>query len=444
MIDDRSDRRFSRRRILLGVAAGSVLGPFVPLLDREARGGSPLPFPTRIILLFSPNGTLHERWVPTGTIDDFTLGPILAPLEAYKAQLVVIDGLRVIHDGLGDPHQRGMGALWTGTGLRSGPFVGFNGGSAGYASGISVDQSIANTVGGESRYRSLELGVHTGGANVWTRMCYAGPDQPLAPADDPQATFERLFAELGIGMAGFARLKAERRSVLDFVTDDLAVLARQHGANDRIKLEAHLTAIRAMEQRNETATPRCDIPTLEFGLDPDANDSFPEVSRRQIDQLVMALACDLTRVASLQWSSASSIVRFTWLRQDVAHHDLSHLGDDDPAMVDQMTAINRWYAEEVKYLLDRLAAVPEGNGTLLDHTLVVWGNELSRGNSHGNHPVPFVLAGGANGRIAMGRYLRYDSIEHNRLLVSLCHYMGLDEQEAFGNDPSRGGLDGLL
>jgi hypothetical protein len=121
------------------------------------------------------------------------------------------------------------------------------------------------------------------------------------------------------------------------------------------------------------------------------------------------------------------------------------LGDDDPTMLDQITAVNVWYSEQVKYLLDQLASVPEGDGTLLDHTLVVWGNELSRGNSHGNHPVPFVLAGGANGLIEMGRYLDYGDTPHNRMLVSLCHYMGLTDQGSFGdNDPASGGLDGLL
>jgi hypothetical protein len=437
--------RFSRRAFLGSTAAGAMLTPFVPLLEPEAKGGGAPAFPTRIIFLFSANGTLHERWVPSGGQTDFTLSQILAPLELYKDRLVILDGMRVIRQGLGDGHQMGMACMWTGNQLLPGPFQGGDGGSAGYSGGISVDQHIANTVGVETPYKSLEFGVMTGGANNWTRMCYAGADQPVAPEDNPQAMFDRLFADLDVDPAGMEKLKAERRSVIDLVKGDLTTLTSRYGGNDKLKIEAHLEAIRAIEMRNEAAVPVCEQPVLNLGFDPYANDNFPETSSRQIDQLVMALACDLTRVASLQWSASVSGVRFSWLGQTTGHHDLSHLGDDDPTMLDQITAVNIWYAEQVKYLLDQLAAIPEGDGTLLDHTLVVWGNELSRGNSHGNHPVPFVLAGGANGLMEMGRYLDYGDTPHNRMLVSLCHYMGLSEQQSFGdNDPASGGLDGLL
>jgi hypothetical protein len=113
-------------------------------------------------------------------------------------------------------------------------------------------------------------------------------------------------------------------------------------------------------------------------------------------------------------------------------------------MVDKITAINTWYSEQVKYLMDALAAIPEGTGSVLDNTLIVWGNELSRGNSHGNEPVPFVLLGGASGALEMGRFLQYDGTRHNRLLVSICHAMGLTEQQTFGDtDGGSGGLQGL-
>jgi hypothetical protein len=428
-----------RRRELLATSTLAALAPFVPILDVEAQGAPRLP--SRLVLLFSPNGTLYENWAPVGSETDFALSPILAPLLPYQDKLVVLDGLRVIRNGLGDGHQMGMGGLWTGSRLLPGPFGGFNGGSAGFAGGTSVDQAIANAIGAETPYKSLELGVLTGpNANVWTRMCYAAPGQPLAPEDNPAAIFDRLFAR-GKG----EQVRAERKSVLDLVSSDLASLRAQYGGSDRLKLEAHLEAVRALEQRNSRSLPTCNVGPDEAELEYLKNDDFPAISARQIDQLVMALACDLTRVASLQWSASSSLLRFTWLGQSSAHHNISHLGDDDPSMIEQMTAVQTWYAEQVKYLLDQLAQVPEGDGTLLDHTLVVWGNELSRGNSHGNHPVPFVLAGGANGMIPTGRYLTYDDVEHNRLLVSLCHYMGLDGQVSFGdNDPSSGGLVGLV
>lgn len=435
---------FGRRAFLGTTAAGAVLAPFVPLLEPEARGGGATPYPTRIVFLFSANGTMHENWVPSGSETDFTLNTILASLEPYKDKLIILDGMRVIRQGLGDGHQMGMACMWTGNQLLPGPFQGGDGGTAGYSGGISVDQQIANAVGNETAYKSLEFGVMTGGANNWTRMCYAGPDQPVAPEDNPQAMFDRLFADLDVDPAGMEKLKAERRSVIDLVKGDLEGLSARYGSGDKMKIDAHLEAIRAIEMRNEAAVPACEVPTLDLGFDFYANDNFPEVSSRQIDQLVMSLACDMTRVASLQWSASVSGVRFSWLGHDMGHHDISHLGDGDASMVTRMTQVNTWYCEQVKYMLDQMAAIPEGDGTLLDHTLVVWGNELSRGNSHGNQPVPFVLAGGANGLIEMGRYLDYGDLEHNRMLVQLCHYMGLDSQASFGdNDPSSGGLPGF-
>jgi hypothetical protein len=432
--------RFSRRAFLGGGAAAAGILPFVPLLESEAGGSA---FPKRIILLFSANGTIHENWVPQGGESDFTLSPILAPLEGHRDKLVILDGLEVIRQGIGDGHQMGMGSLWTGSQLLPGEFMGGDGGFAGYAGHASVEQAIATSIGNETPYRSLEFGAQTGGANVWTRMSYSDANQPLPPEDNPQAMFDRLFADLGADPAGVEKLKAERRSVIDLVKGDLESIQSRYGGNDRIKVEAHLDAIRAVEMRNDAAVPACDTPSLDLGFDPFANGNFPAVVQRQIDLMVMALACDLTRVASMQCSASVSGTLFSWLGQSTGHHDLSHLGDDDPTMIQQITDVNIWYAQQLNYLLDALAAVPEGDGTLLDNTLVVWGNELSRGNSHGNHPVPFVLAGGAGVGLAGGRYLQYDRVPHNRMLVSICQMLGHDVDTFGDNDPDAGGLPGL-
>jgi Protein of unknown function (DUF1552) len=206
----------------------------------------------------------------------------------------VLDGLREIRDGLGDGHQMGIGSLWTGSKLMPGPFGGFDGGTAGYAGGISVDQKIASMLSLDTVYKSLELGVMTGKtANIWTRMCYAGPGQPVAPEDNPKALFDRLF-----GAAATEKRKAERRSVIDMVKGDLESRKARYGGSDRTKIEAHLEAIRAIELRNDTPIPVCHAPTLDLGFDFYKNDNFPQVSSRQIDQLVVALSCDLTRVAT--------------------------------------------------------------------------------------------------------------------------------------------------
>ncbi len=445
MSSRRFNPNFSRRAFLGTLGASGVLVPFLPMLDRELEA-APGDFPLRLLLLFSANGTLHERWAPTGSESDFTLGPILSPLEAYKDRMVVLDGLEVSRDGPGDGHQKGMGILWTGSRLLEGTeFAGGDGSSAGWGGGISIDQHIAGTVGTDTPYKSLEFGVQTQGASVWSRMCYAGGDQPLAPEDNPQAMFDRLFADYDVDASELDRLKAQRQSVIDLVKGDLDSLLVRHGsANDKLKIEAHLASIRAIEQRNQAEVPACEIPGAPAGIDHQANDNFPTVSQLQTDIMAMALTCGLTRVASMQWSASVSNVRHNWVGVPEGHHDLSHLGDGDQSMIDKLTSINTWYAEQTRYLMDALASIPEGDGSVLDNTLIVWGNELSRGNSHGNNPVPFVLLGGAGGKIQMGRYLQYDGTRHNRLLVSLCHAMGMPEQQTFGDtDTGSGGLPGL-
>jgi hypothetical protein len=435
-------RPFSRRAFLGTLASAGILAPFLPLSRGLAAGEG---YPRRLVLLFSPNGTLHERWKPSGSAKNFELSQILAPLEPWKDRLVVVDGLHVITtSGPGDEHQKGMGHLWTASPLQASA-TGANGSVVLWSSGASVDQVIAQAIGSATAHQSLEFGVQTGdGASVFSRMSYAGPGEPVAPEKDPSEMFDRLFGDLDADPGAIEALKAQRGSVIDLVKGDLDSLATRMGTEDRAKLEAHLDAMREIEKRNELAVPVCEVPP-EPGVGPGGNAQFPAVSRLQIDQLVMALACDLTRVASLQWSTAVSSTRFDWLGIGTGHHDLSHLGNSDPTMLSTITAINTWYAEEVAYLLDKLAAVPEGDGTLLDNTLVVWGNELSRGNTHGHSPVPFVLAGGAGGAFETGRWLEVDGHPHNRLLVSICRAMGLDETDTFGaTDPGTGGLPGLV
>lgn len=146
----------------------------------------------------------------------------------------------------------------------------------------------------------------------------------------------------------------------------------------------------------------------------------------------MALQCDLTRVASLQWSNSVGQIRHTWQGISGAHHDMSHEGDSHSAAQESLTKINVWYAEQLAYLLGKLAATPEGNGTMLDNTAVLWCNELSKGNSHTHNPMMYVLAGGAGGAIPTGRSLSFPNGRVNNLLVSLCNAFG-DPLNTFGN-----------
>jgi hypothetical protein len=395
--------------------------------------------------MFSPNGTLPSRWTPSGGERDFELSPILSPLEDHRDDLVILSGIDQQGAG-GDGHQNGMGGMLTGERLNPGPFGGVGAPPAGWANGPSLDQRIAEVIGYETRLRSLELGVQVGAADNWGRMCYRGRNQPLPPEDDPAAVYERVFGELHTDPEVLAHLRERRGSILDAVGAQYDALAEQLGAADRQRLEAHAEAVRDIELRltNSGALegPACEDPVVGNVSSYD-EEAFPEIGDLMSDLLVMALRCDITRVASLQWSRSVSNTRFTWLGIETGHHDLSHLGDDDGDAVEALTLINQWYATQFANLLTKLASVPEGDKTMLDNTLLLWCNELGKGNTHSRDDAPYVLGGRAGGALHTGRFLSYDQQPHNDLLVSLLNLMGVDDS-SFGNPEwCNGPLTGL-
>src|SRR5262245_55050119 len=232
--------------------------------------------PKRLILIFSPNGTVLNRWTPSGNETGFALSDILSPLQPHRSDLLILDGLVNAPAGYGpgDDHERGIGCLWTGKELQPGPFQGGAGDPSGFADGISVDQEIANRIGTGSRFKSLEFGVQTNdsaGATVWDRMCYAGPNQPLPPTSNPYTAFDRIFGDMSADQIQLARRLAQRRSVLDAVMADYGRLAPRLGASDRQKLEAHLTSIREVEVRlaagDTGRPPACQRPDLGTPID---------------------------------------------------------------------------------------------------------------------------------------------------------------------------------
>lgn len=437
----------SRRAALTAFGSAAALPLLDAMFPSRARAQAAA-YPRRFVVFFSSCGTIAPTWAPAGGERDFVLSPILAPLEPFRGDLVVIRGVDQQGGGAGVGHQAGMGGVLTGSGLNPGPFGAGGGDRSGWASSLSVDQRIANAIGNDTAFKSIELGVQVGPADNMGRMCYAGSNRPIPPEDDPYRAFARVFASLTADPAALARVRAHRLSVLDRVAGRYARLSARLGAADRQKLEAHLGSIREIEARLAVVPapgPSCQVPALAPGADVKANDAFPHIGKLQMDLLVMALACDLTRVASLQWSRAASPVRFTWLDINELHHDLSHRGDDDAGAVDKLTRINRWYAEQLAYLIGRMKQIPEGDGTLLDNTIVLWCNELAKGNVHGRVDAPYVLAGRAGGALATGRYLQFDgNVPHNNLLVSLIHAMGQSDA-SFGNpDWCTGPLAGLL
>jgi uncharacterized protein DUF1552 len=424
--------RLARRMLLRGAAGATLALPWLEATGTARAHG----FPRRLVVVMTPNGTIAPDWTPSGGEHDFVLGPILEPLEPHREDLLVLAGIDMessYHGPGDDSHWNGMGHLLTGTELVEAP-------PAFWAGGQSVDQRIADAVGAQTPLRSLELAVEKFFEHVSSRMCYRAAGQPIPPEPSPHAAFERLF-----GVVPPAR-RARRRLVLDEVRHELASFQARLGGADRQRLDAHVAAVEEISVKlDKLPGGACPAAEPDPGVDPADATQYPVVGDLQMDLLVRALACDLTRVVTLQWGIAGSNIVHHWLGQSVQHHELSHRTDADA--IAQLSVINRWYAERFAYLLAALKAVPEGDGTLLDHSVVVWCNELSEGSLHSRRAVPFVLAGSCGGYFATGRFLQYGGAAaghvHNDLLVSLCHAMGV-EIATFGNPAyCHGPLPGL-
>lgn len=321
------------------------------------------------------------------------------------------------------------------------------GGAESSTRGASVDQYIASRLGDGVRFASLEFGVHTSawGGNVQTRMCYRAAGTFAPPDDDPASLYRRLFAGLSSGPE-LSPAQLRRRSSLDLVRNELTALRGAVGTDEQRRLDVHLDALRTVERSlAETPLTGCVAPGMP-SLDPRDNDAFPLVGRAQTDLLLAALQCGMTRVASIQWSHTVSPTVCRWVGNREGHHTLSHMADTDPAGVQQFVDAERWFAEQFALLVERLAALPEpgGSGRMLDHTLVLWAKELGDSRLHECRAVPFVLAGGAGGRLATGRYLRFEGEPHQRLLVTVCQAMGLDNPTFGDASQGTGPLRGVL
>jgi hypothetical protein len=400
--------------MLLGTAAMTVP------LAREwgtPRGPSPV-FPTRLVIFYTPNGTVADAWRPTGTETSFTLGPIMAPLAPFQDRLLILDEVNnyVARGGAGGGHARGMGTLLTGVQLPPGPFLG-----AAYAASISIDQLIAQSVGAATLFRSLELAVQPRGSEVWERLSYAGPNEPMPPFESPWDAASTLFGEIAA---------SNRQAYLDLLAtsrDELKEVTQLYAGDDARRLAFHGASLDEVERRLRLTPPAITVPPPSLGapLDLEPRENFGPIGRKHIDVLVAALANDRTRVATLQWAKASGDPTFPDLGFPEPHHELSHRPDDDADGQDKLTRINRWYAGHLAYLLGQLASIREGDETLLDHTCVVWTSELGKGNIHSYDNTPFVLCGGANGQLKTGRYLKLGGASHLDLLVSLANLMGV-------------------
>lgn len=514
----RIPRTLSRRAMLRGALGVGVALPWLELMRPRGLRAQTVAPPKRFGIMFSPCGTIPENWVSTiNNRDerDFTLSTILEPLAPFQDDVVVMRGMNFETAQLppiANVHDQGMTHMLTGTPLVKGPAGAgranhFLDGSAG---GPSIDQHIAAAIGGETLLPSLELGVESTDTfleTLVTHMCYGPVDQndpykraiPIQPVDDPVQIYARLTGSTRAGTT--EQILADlnnRKSVLDYVTGDYGDLMGQLGSDDRAKLDQHLTNIRDIETRvtkliaNPTSSSCPGIqaihptsPQRQTCLrDQDLRDpaviatqaanycvtNFQDIGKLQMDMMVLALQCDLTRVASLQWSTAESTVIHTWLPLEYQgtreHHMMTHNESVDvsamAAMVDQATAltirrdltkIHNWYAQQFAYMLGKLKAIDEGNGqSVLDNMLFYWCNELGEGGKHTYFNVPMVMAGSCGGQLPTGRYLDYlggqtpgfgHGVAHNKLFVTMLKLFGIDEN-TFGDPDYAGVIPGLV
>ena len=328
---------------------------------------------------------------------------------------------------------KGMGHMLTGIELLAGDTMGGAGTPAGFAGGISIDQRIAADIGMNTRFPSLEFGVMVQSSDVWSRMIYSGANQPLPPMEDPVAAFSRIFSGSTLSAAQAAILLKRRQSVLDYVQGSLGGLAGRVGADDKVRVEQHLNSVQQIEKQLLAQTGACSAPTVTT-IDLKQVANYPAIGKTQMDLLIASLACDQTRIASLQWSRSVSDIPMPWLNISTGHHTLSHDADTDATAQASLVQINTWYAQQFAYLLQGLDNVIESDGTtLLDNTMVVWINELAKGNVHSHNPLPVVIGGGAGGALRTGRLVTYSPAQtHNNLLVSIANAMGTNIS-TFGN-----------
>jgi hypothetical protein len=422
----------TRREFLkhLGISAASV--PFLTGLPSLALAESLAKPKQRLIILFSPDGVVPTTFWPDEVGTEFTLKQSLKPLEPFKNKTLILNGVCDRVRGDGDNHMRGIGCLLTGSELFPGNIQGGSDTPAGWSSGISIDQEIKNYLQKSAitrtRFGSLEFGVMVPEhADTWTRMVYAGANKPVAPIDDPYLMFQKLY--------GSMKDKELLKSVLDDLSEDIKKVKTQISKADQKLLDEHMSLVRDMETEIKTASKTNvghKVPDITPGVRRD-NNNIPQISKLQIDLMVSAFLADSARVATLQYTNSVGQARFTWLGIQEGQHDLSHEPDSNKEAQEKLTKINQWYCEQLAYLAKKLSETkePDGNGTLLDNTTIVWTNELGQGNSHTLENIPFVVVGGGLG-FKMGRSMKYDRVPHNRLLMSLAHGFG-HRIESFGN-----------
>jgi len=452
-----SKNRLTRRTLLRGAGHVAIALPFLEaMLEPRRSHAQSAQAPLRFVVFYSPGGTLLDKWRPTGTETQFKLSDMMSPLVPHQDNLLFVDGLSlsITALGVGHPHSRGMAGVLTGTELLPGTFV-TGGGSAGFANGPSIDQVIAKRISTGLKFPSLEFstawaisgrslmdGAVAETSNAADEITYAAANQPLPPMIRAQAAFDRVFKDLPTGGADAAALENKRqKSILDAVLAQYNSVSAQVGAEDRAKLQEHAQLIREMEGSlgSVTSGQSCTPPTAPGATELDV----PTKGKLMTDLLVTSLACNLTHVGTMQWADSESKfpLNFDPLKLPDHHHGYQHDTKYDPTA---LFKIYQWFGSNFAYLLDKLKSVKEGDGTMLDNTVVLWVSEIQEPPTHNQTNMPFVIAGGKNAGIRTGRWLKVPAQPHNNMLVTLLNAFGGTDKTFGHKNYNTGALSGII
>ena len=429
-----------RRTFLRGMGATVAL----PFLDAMTPAfASPSKPVSRVAFVYTANGVIMRDWTPAAEGAGFAFSKTLAPVEPFRDDLLVLTGLahrngEALGDGPGD-HAR-AGASWL-TGVHPKKTRG-----ADIRNGMSVDQMLAGTIGRGTPLPSLELGLQdvrmVGGCDSGYSCAYSNtiswssPTTPLPYENNPSRVFTRLFGDGDTTDPAVRAVRArQNRSLLDFVREDAARLRATLGAGDRRKLGDYLDSVREVERRIRNA--RYDgaaLPVLDRpdGIPP----TFEEHVRLMSDLITIAFQADLTRVVTLMYSREGGNRTYRSIGVPDAHHGLSH-HQNDPEKMARLQMIDRHHVATFAYLLGKLRAAQDENGSLLDHSMVVYGSSLSDSNAHTHDDLPTLLAGGGGGALRGGRHLRYpDGTPMTNLFLTLLDRLGV-HRDRIGDSTGR-------
>ncbi len=441
-----SQKHIPRRTVLRGLGASLAL----PLLDGMVPAYAALRRTAanpvrRLGAFYVPNGMEMRAWTPAGDGPGFELSPILGPLAPFRDQLNVLTGLadKVAvprpGEGIGD-HARASATFLTGVHVKKTEGLDIR-------AGISMDQIAARTLGAETQLASLELGVDSvetlGACDAGYSCAYTNTiawrtaTTPLPMENDPRAVFERLFGSTDStdAAARLARIRQDR-SVLDYVGDRAASLERTLGPGDRTKLDQYFDAVRDVERRIGMAEAQSDREIPRFDQPVGIPDTFEAHSRLMFDLLALAYQTDLTRVGTFMLSREVSGRAYPEIGVPDAHHACSH-HQNDPAKLEKLAKINTFHMQQFAYFLGKLQSTPDGDGTLLDHSMLIYGSGISDGNIHFHMDLPVVMVGGGGGTLKGGRHLRYaNDTPLTNLYVSVLGKLGVPVEQ-FGDSTGR-------